>query len=188
MGGLGAVTGSPASAKRDCTTWLSTPSPHLQVLKGDDEEDCAQEAHNLALPLAYLTHSSHLPTPSPHLQALKGDEEEACVQEAHNLALLLDLLTLFSYLPTPSPHLQVLEGADEEDRVQGVHDLALLLECLREQLGVANFEFCQGLLQVTLQVCEGRTVDWGNGGFMRQARGFEPAGVLPGPAASPRCR
>ena len=53
--------------------------------------------------------------------------------------------------------MQVLEGSDAEDQAEGLRDLRLLMACLGQQLGggggaVANFEFCQGLLQLTLQV------------------------------------
>jgi U3 small nucleolar RNA-associated protein 21 len=53
--------------------------------------------------------------------------------------------------------MQVLEGSDPEDQAEGVRDLAALLDFLTCQLQpsdgvVANFEFCQGLIQLALQV------------------------------------
>lgn len=49
-------------------------------------------------------------------------------------------------------HMQVLEG-DEEAQAVGYADLGRLLSCLEAQLaGGANFEFCQALLGLTLQV------------------------------------
>jgi hypothetical protein len=54
--------------------------------------------------------------------------------------------------------MQVLEGSDAEDQAEGLQDVRLLMDCMARQLGgssggaVANFEFCQGLLQLILQV------------------------------------
>ena len=52
-------------------------------------------------------------------------------------------------------YFKVLEGSDAADQAEGVQDIQWLLDCLEKQTGggaVANFEFCQGLMQLILQV------------------------------------
>ena len=81
--------------------------------------------------------------------------------------------------------MQVLEGSDAEDQAEGLRDLRLLMACLGQQLGggggaVANFEFCQGLLQLTLQVSVGMGVRVPF--YMPRVRRTIPEGGTPAPA------
>jgi hypothetical protein len=49
----------------------------------------------------------------------------------------------------------VLEGSGAADQAEGVWDIRMLLDCLARQMGggaVTNFEFCQGLMRLALQV------------------------------------
>ncbi|GAX75096.1 hypothetical protein CEUSTIGMA_g2540.t1 [Chlamydomonas eustigma] len=54
--------------------------------------------------------------------------------------------------------MQVLEGSDAADQAEGLKDLGMLLKFMQAQLGggeggaAANFEFCQALLQLILQI------------------------------------
>ena len=59
------------------------------------------------------------------------------------------------YFLSSMSHFKVLEGSDAADQAEGVQDIQWLLDCLEKQSGggaVANFEFCQGLMQLVLQV------------------------------------
>ena len=73
--------------------------------------------------------------------------------------------------PPPSGHMQILTTAEEDElealgvrqsshtpsaatKSEALRDLAALLDCLDQQLAAgSNYEFCQALLQLVLQVC-----------------------------------